>query len=183
MSAALPFTQAAMPVLRLQAVYQGLPQTNRLTLSDFYLVPFHDDLDFESFSILGAARERPWPPVLLNYTQKYALMSKVLDALRKCCHGTDIVLNSRMPSTLRMPAAMLGDDIFVALDLEAEANRYLAKGHSVIAVHEALLRYATEEGRNELVVSWHLPPADVEARLRDFRQQLGEWGFDWSDSA
>jgi hypothetical protein len=80
MNAALPLAQAAAPALRMQAVYQGLPQANRLTLSDFYLVPFHDDLDFESFSILGAARERPWPPVLLNYTQKYELMSKVLGA-------------------------------------------------------------------------------------------------------
>jgi hypothetical protein len=82
-----------------------------------------------------------------------------------------------------MPAAMLGDDIFVALDLEAEAHRYLAKGRSVVTVYEALLRYATEEGRNELVLTWHLPPADGEARLQGFRQQLVEWGFAWSDSA
>lgn len=164
---------------QLHAEFMGLPQKSRLTRSDFFLVPFHDDLDFESFEILGRQRQWPWPRTLLNYTQKYQLLSSVLNAVRDCCKGSDtqIVLNSRMPSTLRMPAAMLGDDVFVVIDIEAEAQRNVARGRSVITLHEGMIRYATESGENELIVTWHLGPADASQRLQALGLRLQELGF------
>lgn len=177
-------TSPAMPSqtsksLRLSAEFIGLPHKTRLTRSDFYLVPFHDDQDFESFEILGRQRSWPWPKVLLNYTQKDQLLSSVLGAVRECCKGCDtqLVLNSRMPSTTRIPAAMLGDDVFVVIDVEAEAQRYLARGRSVITLQEGLIRYATESGANELLVTWYLAPADGAQRLQALGQHLQAIGF------
>lgn len=166
-------------VLQLQTQFMGLPQQTRLTLSDFYLVPFHDDLDFESFEILGRQRSWPWPRTLLNYTQKYQLMSSVLAAVRECCLGcyTHIVVNSRMPSTIRMPPAMLAEDVFVVLDVEAETQRYASQGRSVITLEEGLIRYATESGNNELVINWHLAPADGAQRMQVLALRLQELGF------
>ena len=167
----------APEVLRLQTEFMGLPPAARLTLSEFFVVPFHDDLDFESFEILGRQRSLPWPRVLLNYTQKYQLLSSVLGAVRECCKGTQIVLNSRMPSTIRMPAAMMGADVFVVLDIEAEARRYTAQGRSVITMQEGLIRYATESGANELVLTWYGAPADGPELMQLLGQRLQALGF------
>lgn len=166
-------------VLQLQTQFMGLPQQTRLTLSDFYLVPFHDDLDFESFEILGRQRSWPWPRTLLNYAQKYQLLSSVLAAIRECCLGryTHIIVNSRMPSTIRMPPAMLAEDVFVVLDVEAEAWRFAGEGRSVITLQEGLIRYATESGNNELDINWHLAPADGTQRMQALALRLQELGF------
>jgi hypothetical protein len=166
-------------MLQLQTQLIGVPQQTRLTLSDFYLVPFHDDLDFESFEILGRQRSWPWPRTLLNYTQKYQLLSSVLAAVREYCQGcyTHIIVNSRMPSTIRMPPAMLAEDVFVVLDVEAEALRFVSQGHSVVTLKEGLIRYATESGNNELVINWHLAPVDGTQRMQALALRLQELGF------
>lgn len=172
---------ALRPVWMLMATFAGLPAAARLTPSDCRVLPFHDDLDFETFEILGRSR-RQRPPVrtLLNYTQKYRLLADVLAAVRECSAGTgsEIVLSSRMPSTVRMPAAMLGDGIFVVLDVDAEAARLADRGCSVIALYEGLIRYAIEEGENELVLRWTHGPADAGTRLQRLRSRLQALGFE-----
>ncbi len=167
------------PVPTLRAQFQGLVPERRLTVSDFRVLPFHDDLDFETFELLGSHRQGPWPKTLLNYTQKYDLLSGVLAVVREAAQGTgaEIILASRMPSTVRMPLAMLGEDIFVVLDVDAEARRLCACGCSVITLYEGLIRYAIEEGENELVLAWHRPPDDVGERLARMRERLPGLGF------
>ncbi len=169
------------PVWMLAATFTGLPAAARLTPSDCRVLPFHDDLDFETFEILGRPRrQRPGARTLLNYTQKYRLLADLLAAVRECSAGTssELVLSSRMPSTVRMPAAMLGDDIVVVLDVDAEAARLAARGCSVIALYEGLIRYAIEEGENELVLRWTHAPVDAGERLRRLGPRLQALGFE-----
>ena len=72
---------------------------------------------------------------------------------------------------------MLGDDVFVVLDVAGEAQRNAAQGRSTITLHEGLLRYATESGDNELDVAWYRAPADAPRRLEALTRDLAALGF------
>lgn len=165
------------PCAELATQFMGLPADRRLTVSDCRVLPFDDDLDFDTFAALGSPRKLPWPKVLVNYSQKYDLLCEVLETLRAQCKETEFIVNARMPSTIRMPAPMLGDDIFFVLDVEAAALYSRRSQRSVVTVTEGLIRYAMEEGANQLVIRWYNGPSDAKNRFDAVAQRLAELGF------
>lgn len=149
-----------LTALRYEGEFAGLSGPTRLTESQFFMIPFHDDGDFETLEMLARPTRNRWVQTKVTYTQKYLLLEQVLTTIRECAENEvdEILLNSRMPSAVRMPLSMIGRDIFVVLDVDLEAARIKAEGHSVVVVRERLVRNALEEGANEFVLDWHNPP-------------------------
>lgn len=159
--------------------FLGYPAPGKLTVCDYGLIPFHDDMDFESYEIMGRPRRARWVPTRVNYAQKYQLLGEVLGILRREA-GTalqEILLNSRMPSWHRMPSQMLGSDIFVVQDLEYEIGRLNAAGLSFISLYEGLVRHANEDGENEILLEWHQSPEDGLTRLQAMQTAFAALGI------
>ncbi|MBV8753553.1 MAG: hypothetical protein JO309_01595 [Pseudonocardiales bacterium] len=148
--------------------YEGLLVTtkyaNKLTPSTHSNPPFTDDMDFESFEMMGRSQ---WATPLVTYEEKYGLLSDILRVIRGHCGSAcdEMILNSRMPSTIRMPQEMFGSDLFLVLDVAAETRRLWAEGRRFISIQEGFVRNLMEEGENELVLDWYRPPADAGDRL------------------
>lgn len=132
-----------------------------LTPSLFHTPPFVDEQDFESYALMG---REDWTRSRMTYGQKHALMGAVVALLRETC-GAEMIVNSRMPAVARMPDAMLGDDVFFALDVAAERAALAAEGLSVLTVEEGFARHPLEYGDNRLRLTWTNPPADAAGRL------------------
>ncbi|MGA2286893.1 hypothetical protein [Bradyrhizobium sp.] len=152
----------------ISARYEGVLATTKYASRVKRATPpnpaFDDDRDFESFAKIGRWR---WSTPQVGYEEKYGVLSDLLRIIRT--HRGDsvdeMIMTSRMPSTLRMPKEMFGDDLFLVVDVEAEARELIRLGRRFIAIREGFVRNIVEAGQNEFVLDWHQPPADVEARL------------------
>jgi hypothetical protein len=126
---------------------------------------FAAESDFASYEKVGP-RQRVVS--LVNYHEKYALLAQIIGAVR--CHAgpalAEIVLNSRMPSTLRMPRELFGEDIFLVHDVAAEARVLSAQRRCFVAMHEGFVRDYMETGGNEMLLDWYWPPEDSAARIK-----------------
>jgi hypothetical protein len=135
------------------------------TRSKYHTPAFTDESDFAGFEKIG---RQVWTAALVNYEEKYVLLAQIVAAVRR--HLGDgmgeIVLNSRMPSALRMPRELFGADIFLVHDVAAEARSLLADVHSFVTVHEGFVRDYIEAGSNELLLDWYKPSRDGVARLQ-----------------
>lgn len=145
-------------------------------LSGFYTPPFHNDLDFDSYRLMGRG---VWPPSKVTYERKYELLSEIVTALRQHGQGLfhEIVFRARMPSIIRMPAALFGDDIFFVAGLDEAVARLDGEGISFVAISEGFVRHALEDGQNEFRLRWFNPPQGARAALEHFAKALAALGI------
>lgn len=162
-----------------EGIFNGFPAPGKLTVCDYGLIPFHDDLDFESYEIMGRPRREKWIPTRVNYEQKYVLLADILGIVRQEAGSSlqEIILNSRMPSWHRMPAALMGKDIFVVVDVDYETERLLKENISFITLYEGFIRHANEEGHNQLVLHWYRAPEDGGVRLAAMQARFAALGL------
>ncbi|MGL6211539.1 MAG: hypothetical protein ACRC14_17090 [Paracoccaceae bacterium] len=121
-----------------------------------YVPTFDDALDFDSYRLMTQ------PTVTqahVSYPQHYALLTALITALRQLPGIDEILVNSRMPSVVRLPEAVFGINLFFVNDVMAEAQRVAAEGLSVVAVDERFLRHSIERADNSLTILW-LNPAE-----------------------
>jgi hypothetical protein len=126
---------------------------------------FAAESDFASYERIAPAQR---VVSLVNYDEMYALLAQIVGAVR-CNAGpalAEIVLNSRMPSTLRMPRELFGADIFLVHDVAAEARVLSAERRCFLAIHESFVRDYIETGCNELLMDWYWPPEDSATRIK-----------------
>lgn len=150
-------------------------QPGKPALSGFHTPPFHDDLDFDSYRLLGCGS---WPASRVTYEHKYALMSDIVGILRHEAEGLfeEILIYSRMPSIMRMPKPLFGKDLFFLLGLEDECERLSVTGISFFAMREGFLRHMVEDGDNRLLLRWYNAPpgaAMAMARIADALNACG----------
>ena len=168
-----------MTTLRYEGLFEGFASGRKLTQSDGFILPFYDDQDFETYEILGRKVRTRWVETRVNYPQKYDLLSEVLAIIRRWAEPVqyEILLNSQVPSIIRMPSSMLGGDIFVVVDVEMEARRLMEQGRCIIAVREGVIRYGYEQGSNELIIEWFNAPFEAEQMLDNMQREFQGLGF------
>jgi len=145
---------------RLARVYKP----DQPALSGYHTPPFHTDLDFDSYRLLGRT---VWPASKVTYERKYELLAEIVTILRRHGKGrfAEIVFQARMPSIIRMPEALFGDDIFFVLGLDEAIGQLAAEGIAFLAVEEGFLRHALEDGQNGFRLRWYNAPEGSEAAL------------------
>lgn len=155
--------------------YEGVLSASRRTpahaRSKYHIPSFRDEGDFARFQMIARTS---WTASLVNYEEMYALLARIVAAIRRHAGAAneEILLNSRMPATSRMPSELFGSDIFLVQDVQAEARLLEAERRSFVAVREGFVRDYIEAGRNELLLDWYAPPLDGQAR---FAAMVGEF--------
>jgi len=149
---------------------------NKPALSGFHTPPFHDDLDFESYRMLG---REAWPRSFVTYERKYELLAEIVTILRAEAAGLfdEILFYSRMPSIMRMPKDLFGPDLFFLVDLDAESRTLQAAGISHFAVREGFLRHMLEDGDNTVQIDWHWAPKGADDALQRISKALEGLGI------
>lgn len=157
---------------RLTQIYKP----NKPALSGFHTPPFHDDLDFESYRLLGRS---VWPQSFVTYERKYELLAEIVSILREQAAGQfhEILFYSRMPSVMRMPKELFGPDLFFVVDLEAESQTLQRAGVAHFAVREGFLRHMLEDGDNSLTIDWHGAPENYQRTLNHLSQSFAGLGI------
>lgn len=136
---------------------------------------FSDVLDFDSYRRLG---RESWPRSFVTYERKYELLSEIVALLRAETGAAcaEIIAYSRMPSIMRMPPELFGDDLFFVTDPDGESDRIAAQGISHLVLRDGFLRHSLEDGDNRLTLRWRLAPADADqimARVAAGLERLG----------
>lgn len=144
-------------------------------LSGFHTPQFHDNLDFESYRLLGRGS---WPVSRVTYERKYELLSDIVGILRHEAEGLfqEILIYSRMPSIMRMPPPLFGKDLFFLVGLEDECERLSDTGGSFFGLREGFLRHMVEDGDNRLLLRWYNAPegaAEVMVRIANALKECG----------
>lgn len=157
---------------RLTQVYKP----NLPTPSGFYTPPFHDDLDFDSYRLLGRG---VWPASKVTYERKYELLAEIFTVLRRHAAGRfdELVCAARMPATIKMPEALFGDDVFFVLGLDEAVAQLRAEGRNFLALEEGFLRHLLEDGDNRLRLRWFSPPEDARELLERIAADLAPSGL------
>jgi hypothetical protein len=155
---------AGMTVARYEGVLETTKYAGRVKRSSPPSPPFDEDRDFENFAKLGRWH---WSTPQVGYEEKYGLLSDLLSIVRANSGDAidEMVMTSRMPSTIRMPKEMFGDDLFLVVDVDAEVRELSSQNRRFIAIREGFVRNPMEDGANEFMLDWHRPPGDVERRL------------------
>lgn len=155
----------------------GTYRPGKPALSGFHTPPFHDDLDFESYRLMGRAS---WPASRVTYERKYELLGEILGIIRREAAGLfdEILVYSRMPSIMRMPKPLFGADVFFLLGLEDECERLAAEGVRLFALREGFLRHALEDGDNRMSLRWFNAPDGAAAVMERIAAGLSACGLD-----
>ncbi|MGP8431859.1 hypothetical protein ACT2FY_00765 [Paraburkholderia fungorum] len=161
--------------------YEGVLSAPRRTAmhahSKYHIPLFSDERDFASFEMIGRTA---WTASLVNYEEMYALLAQIVTAVRRHAGAAvdEILLNSRMPATSRMPRELFGADIFLVHDVAAEAQLLLAEQCSFVTMREGFVRDYIEAGSNELLLDWYAPPPDGDMRLAAIVGELVALGIE-----
>lgn len=160
--------------------YQGtlvrVYKPNRPARSVFNTPAFDDDLDFDSYRMLGRGT---WPASRVTYERKYELLSEIFDLIRKHAAGqfSEMLVYSRMPSIMRMPKPLFGPDVFFLLGLDDEAQRLQPTGLSFLTIREGFVRHALEDGDNQITVRWFNAPDLALVAMQEISKALEALGI------
>lgn len=147
-----------------------------------YVPPFSDVLDFDSYRLMG---QNPSVRAHVTYPDHYALLLAILNVIT---HESDlqideILINSRMPSVVRVPQDFFGRNVLFLNEPLREAKLIAADGAQVLVIEERFLRHSVENADNSLKVTWFNAPTGAEAamdRMADGFDALGIHAVKWN---
>lgn len=149
---------------------------NKPAPSALHTPGFTDVLDFDSYRRLG---RESWPRSFVTYERKYELLAEIIAAIRTVTapHCAEIIAYSRMPSIMRMPPELFGNDLFFVTDLDGESDRIADQGISHMAMRDGFLRHSLEDGDNRLTLRWRHAPNDAPERIGQLAEMLKDLGI------
>ena len=150
------------------------PQPGKPGKAGAYVPAFADVLDYDSYRLMTQ-------PVVtqahVSYPQHYTLLAALIGRLRQIPGIDEILVNSRMPSVVRLPEALFGINLFFVNDVATEARLVAAEGRSVVAVVERFLRHSIERADNSLTIRWLNPPKGADAAWQAMLESLPGFGL------
>ncbi|GAA4222718.1 hypothetical protein GGQ68_001020 [Sagittula marina] len=146
------------------------------TRAQSYVPPFYDALDFDSYRLMGRARTAR---AFVTYPDHYALLAAILGEVRAGCGPEidEILINSRMPSVVRLPADFFGTNVLFLNDPEDEAVRLAKTGVQVLVIRERFVRHTVEAADNGLSLLWWNAPEDGTEAMQRLATRLRGLGI------
>lgn len=146
------------------------------TLAKAYVPTFSDVLDFDSYRLMGHV---PKVPAHVTYPDHYALVLAIVNVITQEAGDSldEILINSRMPSVVRMPQELFGRNVLFLNTPWGEAERIAQTGTRVMVIEERFLRHSVEDADNSLKLGWFNAPQGGEAALRRMAGKLAPFGI------
>jgi len=146
------------------------------TRAKAYVPAFHDVLDFDSYRLMGHI---PAVRAHVTYPDHYALLLAILNVITEESNGgiQEILINSRMPSVVRVPQDFFGRNVLFLNAPRLEAERIAVEGTNVLVIEERFLRHTVEDADNSLKLAWFNAPSGGDVTLLRMSERFATLGI------
>lgn len=137
------------------------------------IMPVENENDFAVFTDLPCSDS----PILLNFIEHYQILNDLVTQANVLWpQNLAILVRISMPGGMRLPKALLADNVLLMEDVRPEVARLKDSDANLLVIEDNFIRYQLEKGDNSLSVDLFSSCEEQRDTFQQFIQPLSDWG-------